>query len=203
MYLEVGRYHIVRLRQKAYPFSIRDFLNYIDYGVAYKQNRGTQTYDLDMLNTSTLLRDTISFAQKFNSHNVSVFYNANWVLGFNSKWFMQNTLGVNVDYAFSREIETTDVTSFVQTYQEEPSRLMAGVHYKFGIGIKLTKKIYAIPSVEIPLINGWKWEGGRSTIGYFNTRYRPIIFSIRFAWLTTPDCPKVWDNSDADNNGGR
>ena len=76
------------------------------------------------------------------------------------------------------------------------------MHYKFGVGIRIGEVLYAIPSVEIPLLNGWKWEGGRSTFGAFNSRYRPVIVSVRFAWLNRPDCPKVWDNDSNTTNGG-
>ena len=29
-----------------------------------------------------------------------------------------------------------------------------------------------------------------------------LVISIRFAWLTTPDCPRVWDNDSSTENGG-
>jgi len=198
-YLEFGRYHIFALKQKGYPFRRMDLLSYVDYGIAYKQFRGSQSYDLRIEDILAFSDDTISYTQKFNSHNASLFYNANSVYAFSGKFFMQNSLGLNVDYAFSRKIDTTDVTSFVETYQEEPSKLMGGLHYKFGLGFKFGKKMYIIPSIEIPLLNAWKWEGGRSTVGYFNSRYRPLIVSVRFAWLRTPDCPRVWDNTDIKN----
>ena len=98
----------------------------------------------------------------------------------------------------SKEIES--VEKFNRA--EEPSNIWAQLHYKFGIGIRVGERLYAIPSVEIPILNGWKWEDGRSTLGAFNSRYRPVIISVRFAWLTIPKCPKVWDNDPSTKNGG-
>lgn len=191
LYLEVGRYHLL---------STKKLISYIDYGIAYKQLRAGQTYDLERIGLSS--SDTTSYSQSFQSHAALAHFNANNVLAINKNIFFQNTLGVNVDYQFSQKLETTDNTSFVATYQDDPSKLWAQLHYKFGVGVRIGKQLYAIPSVEIPLLNGWQWEGGRSTFGAFNSRYRPVVFSIRFAWLTTPKCPRVWDNDDSTENGG-
>ncbi len=190
-YLEVGRYRLL---------STRKLLSYIDYGVAYKMLRSGQTYDLETTTLSTL--DTNSYTQSFTSHAISGHFNANNVLAINKNIFFQNTLGVNVDYALSQKLETDDETAFVGTYQDETSRLKAQLHYKFGIGFRIGEYLYAIPSVEIPILTAWKWEGGRSTFGAFNSRYHPMIFSVRFSWLTIPSCPKVWDNDDSTKNGG-
>ena len=189
-FLEVGRYRLL---------STRKLISYIDYGLAYKMLRAGQTYDL---RSSGLLNDTTSYTQSFINHNVSVNFNANNVLAINKNVFFQNTLGVNVDYAISQKLKTDDATPFIGTYQDETSRLKAQLHYKFGVGIRIGERLYAIPSIEIPLLTGWKWEEGRSTFGAFNSRYHPMIISIRFAWLSKPDCPKVWDNDPSTKNGG-
>ena len=189
-FLEVGRYRLL---------STKRLISYIDYGLAYKMLRSGQTYDLQ----GSLLSSTIpSYTQKFINHNISANFNANNVLAINSSIFFQNTLGANVDYAISQKFESDDPTAFVGIYQDETSRLKAQIHYKFGVGIKIGELLYAIPSIEIPILTGWKWEGGRSTFGAFNSRYRPMIISVRFAWLTRPSCPKVWDNDPSTKNGG-
>jgi hypothetical protein len=186
LYLEVGRFKLL---------STKSILSYIDYGLAYKFLRSGQTYELPISN--------INFQQDFERHAALVHFNANNVLAMNKNFFFQNTLGVNVDYAFSQKLETTDVSRFTSTYQEEPTKLWAQLHYKFGLGFRVSNMWYMIPSVEIPIFNGWKWEDGRSTFGAFNSRYRPVIISVRFTWLTQPDCPKVWDNDSNTTNGGR
>lgn len=189
-YLEVGRYRLL---------STKKLISYIDYGLAYKMLRSGQTYGMQ----ESLLSSFIpTYTQKFVNHNISANFNANNVLALNKNIFFQNTLGANLDYAISQKIETDDETPFVSTYQEETSRLKAQIHYKFGVGIRIGELLYAIPSVDIPLLSAWKWEGGRSTFGAFNSRYRPMIISVRFAWLSKPSCPKVWDNDPSTNNGG-
>lgn len=193
LYLEVGRYKLL---------SSTKLISYIDYGLSYKQLKGIQQYDLThQLNSSTI--DSVSHDQQFSLHNAVAHFNANHVIGFNRNFFIQNTLGANLDYSFSRKITTTDETNFVSLYQDNPSKLMAQVHYKFGLGFRIGDGVYLIPSVETPVLNLWKFEGARGTIGFFNSRYRPIIISLRIAWLTKPSCPKTWDTQDAKNTGGK
>lgn len=193
LYLEVGRYKL--LSSKFFRIS------YIDYGLAYKQLKGTQTYNLDR--QIGLLRDTAAYEQSFSMHNIAAHFNANHVIGLNKNIFFQNTLGLNVDYALSRKIETTDATGFVNSYQETPSKLMAQLHYKFGVGFRVGERFYLIPSVETPILNLWKFEGARGTLGFFNSRYRPLIISLRIAWLTKPSCPKAWGTQGEENDGGK
>lgn len=184
-YFEVGRYKLL---------STKGILSYIDYGLSYKFFRAGQTYDLFPGNNS--------YSQDFKSHSAGLHFNANNVMAINKNFFFQNTLGVNADYQFIQKLETNDNTGFTNSYQEDPSKIWAQLHYKFGVGIRIGEVLYAIPSVEIPILNGWQWEGGRSTFGAFNSRYRPVIISVRFAWLNRPDCPKVWDNDSNTTNGG-
>jgi hypothetical protein len=193
LYLEVGRYKL--LSSKFFRIS------YIDYGLAYKQLKGTQTYNLDR--QVGLLRDTATYEQSFSMHNIAAHFNANHVIGLNKNIFFQNTLGLNVDYALSRKVETTDATGFVNSYQETPSKLMAQLHYKFGVGFRVGERFYLIPSVETPILNLWKFEGARGTLGFFNSRYRPLIISLRIAWLTKPSCPKAWGTQGEKNDGGK
>ncbi len=191
LYLEVGRYKLL---------SSKKLISYIDYGLAYKQLKGTQTYDLDI--TSGLSRDTVSHEQDFSMHNATLHFNANNVIGINKNFFIQNTLGINADYSFIRKLNTSDQSAYTSTYQDAPARIGADIHYKFGLGFRVSERFYLIPSVETPILSAWKFENGRSTIGAFNSRYRPIIISLRIAWLTKPSCPKTWDSQDSKNNGG-
>jgi hypothetical protein len=193
LYLEVGRYKLLSSKLLR--------VSYIDYGLAYKQLKGTQTYNLDR--QVGLFRDTASYEQSFSMHNIAAHFNANHVIGLNKNIFFQNTLGLNVDYALSRKTETNDGTGFVNSYQETPSKLMAQLHYKFGVGFRISERFYLIPSIETPILNLWKFEGARGTLGFFNLRYRPLIISVRIAWLTKPSCPKTWGTQDEKNDGGK
>ena len=71
--------------------------------------------------------------------------------------------------------------------------------------MKAEKGTFIIPSIEVPILNIQPFEDFKSTLPYFGSRYRPIIFSIKFMFLSKrkpDDCKglgsgksgnKLWD----------
>ena len=97
LYLEGGRYKILSSKRP---------INYIDYGLAYKGLRGAQSYGL-AYNQSVPDTTTVSYhEQSFSLHNLTAHFNANNVIGINKNFFIQNTLGLNVDYSIIRKTNT-------------------------------------------------------------------------------------------------
>ena len=93
LYLEVGRYRL---------FKYGRLFNYMDYSLAYKAIKGTESYEGTMMteSTSTILATTGSdaiFKHKYLLANV----NFNNITQLGSYSFLQNSLGFNVDYRFS------------------------------------------------------------------------------------------------------
>lgn len=170
VYLEVGRWHL-------FPGGGNVF-NYFDYSLAYKRLSGKEKIgDVDGL-----------FKQNYVLGN----FNINNIIQLTDYTFIQNSLGVNVDYKFSEKYQPAAQT----TTTDNTKSLLFSLHYKIGYGIKVTKKLFVIPTLETPIINGREWERGRSDYGILSSRYRPIIFSVRLAWTRKPgrgDCPPVYD----------
>ena len=80
-----------------------------------------------------------------------------------------------------------------------PSNVVANIHYKLGVGFKLNDRIFVIPTIETPILNLYNFEKFKSTWGIFSSRYRPVIFTVRIAWLRPigkGDCPPVYANPD-------
>lgn len=149
------------------------FFNYMDYSFAYKRLSGS-------LNK----RDKI-FRQNYLLGN----FNINNIIQLSDKTFIQNSLGANLDF------KLWERSSDGQTNQ----RLLFSFHYKIGYGIKFTKTIFIIPSIETPILNVKQWEKAKSTYGLFYNRYRPIIISFRILWLRQPtrgSCPPVYAHPD-------
>ena len=165
LYLELGRYHI-------FPEG-GAFFNYMDYSVAFKRLSGSETQnDVKKI-----------FRQNYLSGN----FNINNIYQLSDRTFLQNSLGVNLDFRLW------------QRSSPDPSnkRLLASLHYKFGFGLKLNQTLFIIPSVETPILNFREWDKGRSSYSLYNSYYRPLVFSFRFIWLRSPskgDCPPVYVN---------
>lgn len=192
LYFEVGRYKI---------FKYGTIFNYMDYSLAYKAIKGTETSEGVLMteSTSTILANTTSdgtFKHKYLLGN----FNINNIIPLGSYSFIQNSLGVNLDFRFKEKNDFTGST--LGTTQADPSRLLGQLHYKFGFGYKWNDKLFIIPSLETPILNLFEWDKFKSTDPMFSSRYRPIILTIRIAWLSKSkpgDCPPVYgDPTDKD-----
>jgi len=181
-YVEAGMYHLL-------PYG--RFFRYLDWSIAWKNLKGAQdyTYETTIESSSTSIASgegTNSFKYNFLLANVNL--NNIWQIGNYS--FIQNSLGLNFDYALGKKEENTSPYINGSTFD----KMVFAVHYKLGFGYKLNQKWFIIPSIETPILSIIPFENGRSAIGVFDLRYRPLIFTVRLAWLRKPranDCPKV------------
>ena len=158
LYAEVGRFHIF--------YEGGSFFNYLDYSLAFKRLKGAETFN----GNKALFKQNFVLAN-FNINNI-------WQIG--DYKFIQNSIGLNLDYKFSDNYAPngSDITSPNNT-----NNLLFSLHYKIGYGIKVKDNLFIIPAIELPILNAMEWENGKSTYGIFSSRYKPIILSVRFAFL--------------------
>jgi len=179
LYLEAGRYQIFYAGGRT--------LNYMDYSLAYKRLSGTEKYNANERKSKA------TFKQNFLLAN----FNVNNIIQLTDYTFIQNSIGVNFDWKFSEKFEKNESPYVFDNNGavNNTGTFILSLHYKLGYGVKITDQLFIIPTIETPILNGIKWEKGKSTYGIFSSRYRPIIFSVRFAWLRIPsrrDCPPVY-----------
>ncbi len=169
-YVEAGRYTI-------FPGGGNVF-NYMDYSLAFKRLSGKEIYN----------GNEGFFKQNYLLGN----FNINNIIQLTDYTFIQNSLGVNVDYNLFGQVQSSGSSA------TEPSKLIAQLHYKLGYGIKVTNNLFIIPILETPILNTWAWEKGKSTLGFFSSRYRPLILTVRFAFLSKRSqvCPPVYNSPD-------
>ena len=136
-------------------------------------------------NRTTFDDNTTPSAQNYLLGN----FNINNVIQISDYTFIQNSLGVNLDWKFSETYESS-----FSSYNKNSQELLFSLHYKLGFGIKATQRLFIIPTLETPILNVKQWENARSDYGIFSSRYRPVILTVRFAWLIKPNknaCPPV------------
>ncbi len=174
-YFEFGAYHFL--------FGAGRFLNYMDYSVAYKILKGKEAM-------------TGSFGNgegKFTDHYALLNFNVNNVWQLTNFSFLQNSIGVNADYAFTSNMEYGNPALGETLTERKP--IITQLHYRIGYGFKLSSKWFMIPTIEVPILTVYEWDTFNPSTYFFNSRYLPIIFSIRFAWLRSKrnmDCPPVY-----------
>lgn len=182
LYFEAGMYHLLKYGR---------FFKYLDWSIAYKGLKGAEdySYTTQIESSSTTLASAEgknSFKYKFLLANVNL--NNIWQIGNYS--FIQNAIGLNFDYALGKKETNTSSLISGSTF----NRMIFALHYKLGFGYKINQRWFIIPSIETPILNIIPFEKGRSTLGVFDLRYRPLIFSVRIAWLRKPkanSCPTV------------
>jgi len=158
--------------------------NYMDYGIGYKKLSGSEYNDV---NNKSI----------FKQNNITSFFNINNIWQISTKKFFQSSIGANLDFKFFEKDHPTP---------NNTDQLNFSFHFKLGYGLKFSKTLFIIPTIETPIINLKKWDQGKSTHGIFNSRYRPILFKIRFIWLKKlgkSDCPPVYTNPEDDARNER
>ena len=175
-YLGIGRYNIF--------YKGGNVFNYMDYSLGYKMLRGKEK-----------ITGAIEAKGKYSHNYLLGNFNINNVIQISDKMFVQNSLGVNLDWRFFTNQEHEHYPNELNM----PSNVVANIHYKLGVGFKLNDRIFVIPTIETPILNLYNFEKFKSTWGIFSSRYRPVIFTVRIAWLRPigkGDCPPVYANPD-------
>lgn len=172
IYFEVGRYRML-------PYS--RLFKYLDYGIAYKSLRGKESLggDVTTVPAETVI-GPVAANSSFGYHYATAHFNLNHVTRLGKYNFLQNTIGANTDYAF---IANFDAAYPSLASPADPGKILAQLHYKIGYGIKMRGNLMLIPALETPILNFMPFDLPRSSLHFFSSRYRPIIFSLRFLFI--------------------
>ncbi len=183
-YFELGRYRI---------FKYGYLFNYMDYSIAFKQIKGKEKFEgIWMQESNALTFAQTSGSGVFSFNYLTANFNLYNVKQLKEYTFLQTGIGINIDYSIIHRSNYDGNTLFHN--QQMPSRFMSQIHFKLGFGWKASDILYIIPTLETPVLNLYEWYQGKSTLPVFSSRYRPLIFTLRIAWLSKPkpgDCPKV------------
>lgn len=166
-------------------------VSYLDAGIRMNWYNGKEDFTLDRVSTidnSTL--PSQSGYRSFSFLNASLRINANNTIQISKYEFIQNSIGLNVDYTFyeSQEIDPPllPLTDFEESFQMQ-------LHYKLSYGFRLDLMHYMIVGVDTPILTLVDWDGGKPSFEMFNSTYLPITLSVQFLFLqksNRPDCKK-------------
>ncbi len=170
LYLEVGRHHFL---------TASPIINHLDYGIHFKMLRGRENFEgtTFLPPTPTPVVDQSLFSESF----AGGFFNASNIWQVTDHHWIQNSIGLNAEYRVisKRQMEVPFGAS--HTF---PNAFIAQAHYKLGFGWRPEPGIYILTMLETPIITAYPWENGKSTLPYFTGRYRPLILTLRIAWLS-------------------
>jgi hypothetical protein len=182
--ITVGRYLSLKKGHK--------IIKYIDYNLGYKMLWNTEKQDLDIISSSS--------SESVTNNNIAHYANANLnfnnVISLNDYNFIQNSIGINVDYRFAQNLSSSGYQS-----QVAPDKFILQLHYKFAWGFMIDNDKALIPYIEIPIFNLTPKQSSFSQLDYFNQSYQSIIVGVRLMLfrLGQKECPKAI-NYQADPN---
>ncbi|UKN00413.1 hypothetical protein K6119_11780 [Paracrocinitomix mangrovi] len=176
-YLEFGMEHLFKNYKK--------IVHYFDWGVGVKHFGGQEKLEIG----GTTSRGQFNFGNVFARaaiHNV-------WQI--NKYNFIDNSIGANLDYRIYGGNEDPDYAPPGGYNNQNP--LVVQLHYALGFGIKVRDGFFIVPTVQTPILTAVQWNGFNPGHTWFQSRYQPTIFTIKFAWLfPKKGCPAVYDNGE-------
>lgn len=187
LFAEVGMVHITKRPRK--------IVHYYDWGIGFKLYGGRELTETNIYDDRDTLIGSLDGEGEFYNGYVYGRFSAHSVFQFNPHLFLDNGIGVNVDYAVMNG--NTAYNGFQVTNNEKyQGDLIGQLHYSIGLGIKprADKGFFFIPSVELPVLGIHEWNGGTPAIHWFSSKYYPAMFKLKFVWLFKRDpnrCPPV------------
>ncbi len=165
--IEVGRFHEIDASR---------LITFVDFAVGFKALRGTETFRA-MLDDPD--RSTPYFHDGegvFTGHYLTASFNATNIKQFSDHSFMTNAFGINADYKVGENVFYN--RSALPINQMMAPDLLFQLHYKIGFGFRVSPKFLVVPSLETPILTLYEFDQMKSTMGIFNSRYRPVILRL-------------------------
>jgi len=165
-------------------------VSYLEGGLRFNWFRAKEDISTTVVNASdnnTLLQQEDE--RSFDQVNVSLRLDANNTIKVSKYGFIQNTLGLNFDYLFYSEYQSSN-----PLYSEATDDVFqAQIHYKLSYGFRLDLMHYMIIGIDAPILTIAPWNDGRQTIDVFESYYWPLTLSVRILFMqksNRPDCKK-------------
>lgn len=179
-YLEAGMAHLWKQQKKVF--------HYFDWGLGVKHYGGQEKFE-----------DESGFVSRgqFNFGNAFARANLHNVIQLNMFNFIDQGIGINFDYRIYGGNPDGNYASPLT--QDNQGKMVLQVNYSFGFGIKVRDGFFIIPGVRVPLLTGMEWNGLNPSHRWFQSRYLPLAFTIKFGWLfPKKGCPAVYDNGESE-----
>ncbi len=187
LFAEAGWFH---------SFEDPPFFHFLDIGLSYRQYKGGEEFSGSTYNVVTdslgqsaeSPRSNINGSGSYSDQIISLNSKLTHHYHFSRYGFLQNSIGVNIDYFFS---SSRNASSVIPGFESSfPEDFQAQIHYRLGVGWKASPTILVVPFVELPLLTAYPFDDFKSSMPYFATRHYPLIFGVRVMFLRriSEDC---------------
>ncbi|MEN9699405.1 MAG: hypothetical protein RLZZ301_603 [Bacteroidota bacterium] len=160
-------------------------MDYFDWGIGYRQLRGTESTAITYKNALGEVIGTSSGIGQLSTGYLygsirahSLIYFGKKVVVKVRKHFLDQSLGMNLDFnLYTGPMSYKD--NFIsyqapQVFQPNLSTWMLQFNYQLGIGIRLNKAWILIPGASIPIVTLSPWNGFNANLYWYSSNYWPI-----------------------------
>ena len=182
LFAEIGT---VAFNLKKPKFKWGNLVKYTDWGIGINIYGGSEN--------TTLFNPTDKSMSKF-SYGSFYLGNVTGRLTFHHTFYIPKTtimidngLGINLDYRVFKNdsFDKTDqeLAALKINTQAFSGNFFAQLHYNLGIGLKLKRGSYLIPTMQLPILGMYAWNKGSARTNWFSSDYLPVIFKLKFIFL--------------------
>ena len=179
LFFDIGMAHFP-IKPSKFTFIKKRFISYYDWGVGFKLLGGKESVEITNFDGAGNVYSTSNGQGAFYNGYAFARGTAHKNIYFGGKYFLDNGLGLNIDYRVidGDKVYSTDVKSpAVQSFHKP---LLAQIHYDLGLGIKKKRGSYVIPSIQLPLLG----IVGGARLDWFSSKYYPVLFKVKFIVLS-------------------
>jgi len=181
-FAEVGLAHFPKKRAKISLWLKTVLVSYYDWGIGFKYLGGSETTTINSYNSLGVLSSTLDGKGEYYNGYLYGRFTLHKNINLSKKFFIDNGLGVNVDFRLINGNQAYNGATIPQG-QSFHKPLVAQLHYGLGFGIKMSRRFYVIPGVQLPILGINEWRKGCAALKWFNSNYLPIQAQVKIIYL--------------------
>lgn len=182
VFAEVGMAHFPKKRSKISLALKTVLVSYYDWGLGFKLLGGSEKTTINYYDPFGALALTEEGKGEFYNGYVYGRFSLHKNINLSKRYFIDNGLGVNFDFRVVNGNRDYDGASLPQM-QDFHRPLVAQLHYDLGFGIKLSRRSYFIPGVQIPILGMYEWRKGCAALKWYSSNYVPLLIHFKFIYL--------------------
>lgn len=181
-FIEVGLAHFPKKRSQLSQKLKFIFVSYYDWGLGFKYLGGSEKTTINYYNSLGELSFTDEGKGEFYNGYIYGRFTLHKNINLSKRYFIDNGLGVNFDFRVLNGNQDYEGAS-IQEDQAFHKPLVAQLHYDLGFGIKLNRRSYLIPGVQMPILGLYEWRKGCAAMKWYSSNYLPVLPHIKFIYL--------------------
>lgn len=182
VFVELGLAHFPKKRSKISLALKTVLVSYYDWGIGFKLLGGSEHTTINYYTPFGDLALTEEGSGDYYNGYLYGRFTLHKNINLTKRYFIDNGLGVNFDFRVLNGNKDYEGAKSPEP-QGFHKPLVAQLHYDLGFGIKLNRRSFLIPGVQIPIMGMYEWRKGCAALNWYNSNYLPILAHVKFIYL--------------------